>query len=257
MKDISTPLSAIDTVLVDVDHVINHYGSGFARQFSVATATSFCELYPENAIRYDFEDCVKISVQSYAQFGRTTALFAHRHGAQEMHLYKHHHDALCEDGGYIHRQFRQKRIEVDPDLPAFLEQLKEQNVDIHAFTNGTQRYAEIVLGDRGHGISHYFNTILGIDSFGPNESMLDKRNSTHIGAALDRISGRFALADSGKVAIVDDTSANLRACRSFGIYTVLPLRRNRCAPQNKDNADSIVPDVKDFFKALISARKLA
>ena len=241
----------IDHILIDIDHVLNHYDSKFARQFSVATANSFAVLHPEKSGRRDVDELTSLSVQSYSQFGRTTAIFAHTFDIDEMSLYKHHHDALCEESGYIQNQFRKKRIKIDPHLPDLLTKLRLRDVKLHAFTNETENYARTILGANGHGISGYFNTIMGMDSFGQNPEMRDKRHPQHIRAALDYIGAGI----QEGVALIDDTSINLKASKAFGIYTVLPLRQKPTSRQDRSHADLVVPDVKDFLMDVIATKK--
>lgn len=243
-------LAGIDHVLVDIDHVINHYDSDFARQFSVATAECFANQSDEGA-RYDLDELTMLSVQSYAEYGRTTALFAKKFGIAEMSLYIDHHNDLCEENGFIHTQFRMGKITTDPELPTMLAQVRNLGVRLHAFTNGTENYARTVLGARVHNVSHYFNTIIGMDSLGSNKDMKDKRHPAHIRAALKKI----GCVDAKRGTLIDDTSTNILSGKQVGLFGVLPLRKNPTSPQCQKHADLVVDDVKDFLGKLVQAKK--
>ena len=258
MSDLlSQPLSRIKHILLDIDHVINHYGPRYARQFSRATAESFCELHPGLASRYDIDELTQKAIESYIKTGRTTAWFKETFPEiDEMELYKHHHDELCKCGGFLDKEFKQGRIPLDPELPNLLAQVKDLGIQIHAFTNGTEEYARTVLRKGRHSIDHLMDHIMGMDSF-DNPNMLDKRNPEHIIRALHHI-GRVDMqavislaADCGDTLIIDDSAGNIRACKDFNICGVLPLRRHPSGYQDLNHADYVVCDVKDFLTDII------
>ena len=263
MKNYKHDFSSVNHVLLDVDHVINHYGEEYARQFSVATALSFRQLYPDFSAQFDIEEIIHMAVFSYQTTGKTTTWFADKFGVDELELYRHHHDSLCEVGGYITKQFETGKIKTDPELRRIIELVNETGVKIHAFTNGTEKYAHTVLAESGHGISDLFETIMGMDSF-ENSCDRDKRHGAHIVDALRQI-GRFEnwvgvgktakTFDYSDVVMVDDTSCNLRACGIFNIHAVMPLRKNTNNEQDTRYANTVVKDVKDFFKLLVDAKK--
>ena len=254
----SHPLTGIKHILLDIDHVVNHYGPKYAREFSKATAESFCDLHPELASRYEIDELTKKAVEAYATTGRTTSWFADTFGIDEMELYQHHHDELCKPGGFLDKEFKQGRIPIDPELPGLLAQVKDLGIKVHAFTNGTEGYARTILRRGRHGIDHLMDHIIGMDSF-ENPNMLDKRNPEHIARALHHI-GRIDMQSVGSLpincndtAIIDDSSPNIRACKDFNIFGVLPLRRNPTSKQDRNHADQVVGDVKDFLKEIIAA----
>ena len=276
---LQSALRKIDTLILDVDHVIHHYDSQYARAFSIATAVSFGQLYPQwQKTKIDYPLVkrdktgthffwINFAVDSYHKRGRTTALFREKFPEiDEMGLYVHHHDYLCKENGVVHQYFQKGKIPIDPDLPHLLEQVKQSGVKIVAVTNGTQGYAEMVLGARdytsGHGIAHLFDRIMGIDSV-DNPYLRDKGHGCFFADVLDELDvlkqfnnavgnsvGDF---DHSNVALIDDTPRNLRAPRKmFNMHTTLKLTdTNRAQTQN---ASHVVDDVKDLLEQIIKAQ---
>ena len=259
----SKGLKDLRVIIIDIDHVIHHYDAEYARQFSVATAKSFLELHPELAAWYDFDGLVEKAIQSYQKTGRTTAWFADRFKIDEMKLYRHHHDAMCEEGGYIAQQFKNGKIKADPELPNLLQQLKDIGVKIIFVTNGTQRYGEMVLGDRGHGIAHLADGIYGIDSV-DNKHMNDKRNGAFITDILAKI-GELKLFKNAigaeledfnhnHIGMIDDTNRNLRAPRlRFNMYTTLMV--NNPQWRGVTYANDMIGSFTEFLGQVITAKK--
>lgn len=276
---LQSDLRKIDTLLLDVDHVIHHYDSQYARAFSVATAASFGKLYPQlQQTKIDHPTVardktgthffwVDYAVESYCNRGRTTALFKERFPQiDEMELYVHHHDYLCKEGGIVHQYFQKGKIPIDPELPSLLEQLKQLDVKIVAVTNGTQGYAEMVLGasdyNPGHRIAHLFDRIMGIDSV-DNPYLHDKGHGCFIADVLDELDvlKRFNSAvsygvgdfDHSNVSLIDDTPRNLRAPYDlFGMHTTLKL--NDSNRGQTENASHTSEDLKDFLKQIIEVK---
>ena len=272
---LQSALRKIDTLILDVDHVIHHYDDAYARAFSTATACSFGKLYPElqqTKINYALVDrektgthffWVDFAVDSYNKRGRTTALFKEQFSEiDEMKLYVHHHDYLCKKNGVVHQYFQNGKIPIDPQLPILLEQVKLLGVKIVAVTNGTQGYAKMVLGARGHNIAHLFDRLMGIDSV-DNPYLYDKRHGAFINDVLDELDvlKQFNHAvgadiegfDHSNVALIDDTPRNLRAPRKmFNMHTTLKLTdHNR---EQTEHACHSVEDVKDFLNQIIEAK---
>jgi FMN phosphatase YigB (HAD superfamily) len=263
-------LRKIDTLILDVDHVIHHYDSQYAQAFSVATAGSFGKLYPElQQTKIDHPSVerdktgthffwVDFAVDSYRMRGRATALFKEQFPEiDEMGLYVHHHDYLCKEGGFVHQYFQKGKIPIDPELPKLLEQVRGVGIKIVALTNGTQGYAEMVLGARGHNVAHFFDRIMGVDSI-DNPQVNDKRHSAFIQKALQEMGvlNEFNISAHGHVALADDTPQNLRApYKFFGMHTTLKLTdHNR---NERQHAKHAVEDVKDLLKQIIEAKSQA
>jgi FMN phosphatase YigB (HAD superfamily) len=272
---LQSALRKIDTLILDVDHVIHHYDDAYARAFSTATACSFGKLYPElqqTKINYALVDrektgthffWINFAVDSYHKRGRTTALFKEQFSEiDEMGLYVHHHDSLCKENGVVHQYFQKGSIPIDQNLPHLLEQVKQLGVKIVAVTNGTQGYAEMVLGMRGHNIAHLFDRLMGIDSV-DNPYLYDKRHGDFINDVLDELDvlKEFNNAvgsdvdgfDHSNIALIDDTPRNLRAPRKmFNMHTTLKLTdTNR---DQMENASHSVEDVKDLLNQIIEAK---
>ncbi len=259
-----TRLSNLNVLLIDIDHVVHHYDADYARQFSIATVESFLELHPDLAARYDFDDLVEKAVESYQKTGRTTAWFAEEFKIDEMELYVHHHDSLCEDGGYIAQQFQNGKIAIDPEIGQLISQLKDKGMTIVFVTNGTENYGRMVLGDRGHDIAKHADGIIGMDSV-DNPYMLDKRHGAFINDVLDKIGllKRFPKHvhmgmddfDHSDIGLIDDTHRNLRAPKDrFNIHTI--LQRNNTAIQGPSWSDGIVHSFKDFLRDVLKAKSL-
>lgn len=264
---LQSALRKIDTLILDIDHVLHHYDDQYARAFSTATAASFWKLYPNLQQTETHMHWIDFSVESYMRRGKTTALFKERFPQiNEMKLYVHHHDYLCKEGGFIHQEFIQGKIQIDPELAPLLETVKKTGVKIVAVTNGTQGYGEMILGVRdynpGHRISHLFDRIMGVDSV-ENPHVNDKRHGIFWSDTLDSLNvlKRFNNAsghgfedfDHSHIALVDDTARNLRApSKLFGMHTTLKLTDHNRG--QTEHACHSVEDVKDFLKQIIEAK---
>ncbi len=256
-------LSQIKTIIFDVDHVINHYGSEYAREFSAATAVSFTELYHQKAERFDIDELTDLAIGSYRKTGRTTAEFAKRFNINEMKLYVHHHDALCEQGGYIDRQFEYGEIRHDPQLAMCLSILKGMGYRLLAVSNGTKGYVEKTLSAGCHDVGHLFDGLYGMDSF-DNPFMLDKRHGAFWAEILDQcgLLPRFADAKGegiphdfwdNSILFIDDSHANHRAPRLiFNMQTV--LKTDSARRQMPSWAHMQTHDLCDFLTSLINLK---
>ena len=260
---LQSALRKIDTLILDIDHVLHHYDDAYARAFSIATATSFWNLYPNLQETKTHLYWVDFAVKSYMRRGKTTALFKeHFPQIDEMKLYVDHHDCLCKEGGFIHQQFIQGKIQIDPELALLLEAVKKTDIKIVAVTNGTQGYGEMVLGERGHNISHLFDRIMGVDSV-ENPYVHDKRHGAFWSDTLDSMGllQKFNNAvgqgsenfDHSNIALIDDTPRNLRApSRFFGMHTTVKLTdHNR---NQTEHACHSVVDVKDLLKQIVESK---
>lgn len=258
----SNGLKELEVLFVDIDRIFNFYNSHFARQFSVETARSFCELHPDKAERHDFEDLVEKAVQSYKDHGRTTAWFAKQFKIDEMELYQHHHDTLCEQNGFIDRAFRLGHIKVDDELNNLLAQVTQAGVQICFFTNGRESYAHKILGH--HGIDTSQCRVLGIDSFGGNKFVIGKESPSHICDALHQVGAyRWNSPSKGEgyidinqshAGIIDDTADNIRASNKFNMVTIQPLKGTTQSQRQQANAKIIVNDINDLLRRIISSK---
>jgi FMN phosphatase YigB (HAD superfamily) len=253
------------TIIFDVDHVINHYGEDYAREFSVATATSFIELHPEKAKRFDIDELTDLAIASYRKTRRTTSEFAKRFNIDEMELYVHHHNAMCEKGGFIDRQFEYGHIRHDPELEMCLSILKGMGYRLLAVSNGTQGYVEKTLGAGCHKVGHLFDGLYGMDSFN-NPYMLDKRHGAFWSEILEMagLHPRFETAKGDKMPdkfwdddmiFIDDTHDNHRAPRFiFNMQTV--LKTDSAQRQMPSFAHIQTHNLCYYLKSLISQEQV-
>ena len=255
-------LENITDLYIDIDHVINHYDELFARQFSVETAKSFVELHPYLTARFDIDELIELAICSYQKTGRTTALFAEKFGIDEMELYQHHHDTLCEPGAFIEQQFQNGNITIDPELRDLLIEVKSLGVSLRAFTNGTKKYAEIVLSKPMHDLIDLMDAAHGMDSV-PNIYMFDKRHGSFWNDILikDGLAKQFKANkgmgiedfDHSHVAVIDDTHRNHRAPKYIFNMTTI-LQRNNDNYQGPSWTHDIVSDFKDALRAIVKAK---
>ena|GEM_PF-3072330 len=256
-------LQKLRVLFIDIDHVLHHYDSYYAQQFSVATACSFQALYPDLQRPLSHFSCIEMAKKSYAKTGRTTAIFAEMFPGivSEMDLYIHHHGLMCKDEGYIDRRFQKGDIPYDQELWDLLGQVKNIGIEIYALTNGTQRYGEMVLGDRVHGHAHLFDGIFGMDSV-DNPNMLDKRHGAFINDILDKTGLLKVFPETSKegakdfdhshLGLIDDTHRNLRsASQLFNMQTVLQV--NKRDWQGPSWSDFVVHDIKNYLRSVIVA----
>ncbi len=257
----SDGLKNLEVLLIDIDHVVHHYDATYAREFSTATVQSFLELHPDKADRYDFDDLVEKAVQSYCDHGRTTAWFTRHFKIDEMELYQHHHDAMCEEGGFIAQQFQSGAIKIAPELPSLIQKVKDKGVKVIFVTNGTQGYGEMVLGERGHGIAHLADGVYGIDSV-DNPYLYDKRHGVFIADILEKTNLKKEISELPKgdtvmnyshIGMLDDTNRNLRASRkAFNMHTTLQV--NNPDWRGVTYANEMTHSFPDYLRRIIAAK---
>jgi len=142
------------------------------------------------------EEADRLRVRLWLQYGATARGLQVEHGIPQREYF----------AGSIERVPIEEYIRPDPDLAALLRSLPHRRC---VFTNSTERYAHRVL--RGLGVDELFEGVYHIEFTGG----CPKPEAESYRAVLDEIG-----VPPQRVALVDDTEANLGPAADLGMLTL-------------------------------------
>jgi|GEM_PF-4822004 len=260
-------LASIKVLYVDIDHTIHPYcNDKYGMQFfntwiEAAKELSAC------ARGLSDDELMHMAYQSFKKDGVIFTKYARQlddcDAAMIEAIFKRSHELMIERvlPDYFKSDFNAVRAQ---KLATQFATLRELGIELIATTHGSEDYGQYVLGYNeekgdGYNISHHFNHIVGLDSFGNFQNWKTKgfvptkrRQIYHIDT-IERTArlipqGYHSLSEYG---IIDDSASNMEApLNRLGMVTVQPNAKVSVNGYG-DNGHIQTPDLVDILDVMI------